>query len=61
MALVDALPEKQRLVLALHYVEGFSIAEVAQILRVPPSTVRGRLFEARRALRLELAKEEGGV
>jgi len=58
MALVDALPEKQRLAVALHYVQGMPIAEAARILRVPQSTVRGRLFEARKALRLELTQEE---
>ena len=58
MTLVDALPEKQRLAIALHYVQGMPIAEAARVLRVPQSTVRGRLFEARKALRLELTQEE---
>ncbi len=58
MELVNALPEKQRLAVTLHYVEGLPLGEVARILRVPHSTVRGRLFEARKALRLELTAEE---
>ena len=58
MTLVDALPEKQRLAVALHYVEGLPVQEVAHILRVPRSTIRGRLFEARKALRVELTQEE---
>ncbi len=57
MGLVDALPEKQRLVIALHCVEGLSVAEVSRILRVPKSTVRGRLYEARKALKLEWDEE----
>lgn len=57
LAMVDALPEKQRVATVLHYVEGLPVAEVADVLRVPQSTVRGRLFEARKALKLEL---EGG-
>ena len=61
MALVDALPEKQRLVIALHCVEGLPVAEVARILRVPHSTVRGRLYEARKALKLEWDEEVWGL
>ena len=51
MLLSDAL----RLPAMLHYVEGYSVEETAAILRVPKSTVRGRLSRARAALRLELA------
>lgn len=55
---VSALPESLRLPVVLHYVDGYSIEETAAILRVPRSTVRGRLARARRALRLELDEEE---
>lgn len=58
MALVDALPEKQRIPVVLHYVERLSIAEIASILHVPQSTVRGRLFQARKALKLEITNEQ---
>ncbi len=57
-ALVEGLPEKQRLAVVLHYIEDLPIAEVARILRVPQSTVRGRLYEARKALKLEWARTE---
>lgn len=56
---LDALPESLRLPAVLHYVEGYSVEETAAILRVPKSTVRGRLSRARTALRLELSKEGG--
>lgn len=52
-----ALPQALRLPAVLHYVDGYSVEETAAILRVPPSTVRGRLSRARRALRLELDEE----
>lgn len=52
-----ALPEALRLPVVLHYVDGYSVKETAVILCVPESTVRGRLFRARRALRLELDEE----
>lgn len=53
-AVIDALPDKQRVAVMLHYVEGLPVAEVARVLRVPQSTIRGRLFQARKALKLEL-------
>lgn len=53
-AALTALPEKLRLPTVLHYIEGYSLAEISSILHVPQSTVRGRLYQARKALRLEL-------
>lgn len=57
-AALMALPEKLRLPLVLHHVEGYAIGELAAILRLPASTVRGRLFQARKALRIELTDPE---
>lgn len=53
-----ALPERLRLPAVLHYVEGYPLAQVAAMLRVPQSTVRGRLSRARATLRLELSRGE---
>lgn len=55
---LHGLPESLRLPVVLHYVEGYSVKEIARMLRVPTSTVRGRLERGRRALRLELSEEE---
>ena len=44
------LPEKQRAVLILHSVEGFSGDEISRILAISPKTVRTRLFRARQRL-----------
>ena len=55
---LSALPEKLRTPLLLHYVEGFSLEEIAAALRVPIGTVKSRLHLARKALRLELEKED---
>lgn len=57
---LSRLPEKLRTPLLLHYMEDFSVKEVAQALGVPGSTVRNRLARARSALRAELGGEEGG-
>lgn len=49
-----ALPEKYRLAIELHYIEGFSVREIAQMLGVPGGTVMWRLSEARKLLKCEL-------
>ena len=48
------LPEKYRTVLLLHHLEGYSIDEVARILKLTPSLVKSRLHQARRLLRKNL-------
>jgi RNA polymerase sigma-70 factor, ECF subfamily len=47
---VDDLPEKVRLVLLLSAIEGHTTEEVAALLAVPVSTVKSRLFMARKQL-----------
>ena len=47
---IDALPDKLRRVVVLAAVEGHAVAEVAALLRLPPGTVKSRLFLARRRL-----------
>ena len=59
---VAQLGEADREALVLRYRDGLSYREIALRLRVPDSTVRGRIYEARRALRrrLELQDREIG-
>jgi RNA polymerase sigma-70 factor (ECF subfamily) len=52
------LSSKHRLAVTLHYVEGFSIAEVAKMLKIPQGTVKSRLSKARAELKAELEPEE---
>ncbi len=47
----------QRTLLALHHLEGRTLAEIAEILAIPVGTVKSRLFAARRALDAALAAE----
>ncbi|HET7468164.1 MAG TPA: sigma-70 family RNA polymerase sigma factor [Gemmatimonadales bacterium] len=49
------LPERQRMVVQLFDLDGFSGAEIAAMLGVSPGTVRWYLHEARQALRRMLA------
>ena len=51
------LPENQRTVLRMFYLEELTISEVAELLAVPVGTVKSRLFHARKALGRNL--EEG--
>jgi RNA polymerase sigma-70 factor (ECF subfamily) len=54
---IDALPDAYRPVFVLRAVEELSIDEIAEVLRVPPATVRTRFFRARSLLRESLASE----
>ncbi len=57
---VAALPRKHRLVLFLHYYEGYTTDEIARMLGENPSTLRSRLVQARRKLKLRLEAEGYG-
>lgn len=54
LSAILSLPEKYRLVVFLHYCEGYSTAEIAELLHCPDSTVRSRLLRARKQLKLRL-------
>lgn len=51
------LPDPQRHVVVLFYVEGYTHEEIAGLLDIAPGTSKSRLFEARRKLRRRLAAE----
>ena len=54
---LQALPEKLRLPLVLCYSEGMSYEEAADVLRIPMTTLRGRLRRGKKELRKELDAE----
>ena len=56
-AALNALPDKLRLPLVLCYSEGMSYEEAADVLRIPASTLRGRLRRGKDELRKELSAE----
>ena len=51
------LDDALRLPLVLHYLEGFTVKDIARMLRVPEGTVKRRLWTARKALRTLLSEE----
>jgi RNA polymerase sigma-70 factor, ECF subfamily len=55
---IAALPERQKTIVQLFELEGFSGAEIADMLEISAGTVRWHLHEARRALREALAPLE---
>lgn len=59
-AALDGLPDRQRTIVQLTELEGFSAAEAAEILGISSATARWHLHQARRTLRkaLETLKEE---
>ena len=53
------LPEKYRLPLLLHYMEGWPVRDVARMLNIPLGLAKSRLYQARRALRALLDGGDG--
>ena len=54
MDAVLALPEKNRVVVHLHYFEGYKTREIADILELSENTVKTRLLKSRKLLRASL-------
>lgn len=55
---VMALPEKQRIAIYLHYFEGYTCKEIANILACKESAVKMRLKKGRDLLKLSLSEED---
>ena len=54
-----SLPEKFRVVLLLHYVEGYSTGQIAPMIGRTPSAVKMRLQKGRKLLEQAYGREEG--
>lgn len=57
----DNLPENFRLVFVTRVIEGMNVEETAEILGIPPETVKTRLHRARKLVREQLDKQIGPV
>jgi len=52
---IASLSFKHRAVIVLHYLQGFSLEEIAYILNCPVGTVKSRLYHARKVLSQRLS------
>lgn len=57
---LGGLSSDHRLALVLHSLGGYRVGDIAQILQIPPGTVKSRLFHARGKLS-RLLKSVGGL
>ena len=55
------LPQKYRTVIHLHYYMGYSVEEIAKIIKSKPSTVKSQLHRARQKLKIDLKGDEVNV
>lgn len=53
------LPDEQRAMLSLHYLDGMGLAEIAAVIGVPVGTVKSRLYHARNRLKESLDLQAG--
>jgi len=53
---IDAIPQQQGIVIALHYLQQFSVKEIADLMTVPENTIKTHLFRGRNAMREFLRK-----
>ena len=58
LAAVMELPDRYKDVVYLYYYEGYSVAEIAQILKRPQSSIKVHLHKARKILKGVLGNEE---
>jgi RNA polymerase sigma factor (sigma-70 family) len=54
---IEALPEHERIVTLLFYVDGYTLKDIAAFLEIPVTTIKKRLYDARRRLKERLMKE----
>lgn len=54
---MDALPEKQRIVMQLRDIEQFEFHEISEMLEINETAIRVNLSRARKAVREELVKQ----
>jgi len=60
-SVLDDLPPNHRAVLVLHYLQDYSIPEIATIFDCPEGTVKSRLHYARKLLKAQLQRHYGGA
>ena len=54
---IDSIPQQQGVVIALHYLQQFSVKEIADMMNVPENTIKTHLFRGRSAIKSKLEKQ----
>ncbi len=57
--LIATLPEDERIIILLRYVNELSYSEISQIVEIPISSVRNKLHRAKKKLRETITREGG--
>jgi RNA polymerase sigma-70 factor (ECF subfamily) len=57
-AVLSGLPRQEQEMIVLHYLEGYSVDETAQILGLSVSRVKFRLLDARSRLRAVMGEDD---
>ena len=57
---VMSLSEKYRVVIHLYYYEGYSVREIAEIIKTSENTVKSRLSRGRKLLKTKIEQERKG-
>lgn len=57
---IDGLPLIEREVMTFHYLEGYQVKEIAEIIGEPVGTISSRMFRAKRNLRRLIEEKEAG-
>lgn len=55
---IQKLPDRIRITIVLYYVDGYSVEEIKQILKIPAGTVKSRLSKGRKLLKIKLENME---
>ena len=58
---LDKLPENDRLILKLYYLDGLSYRSISEVLKVAPNTISSYLLRARDKLKKCIKEGAGGV
>lgn len=58
---LQLLDERLRLPIVLHYVEGMSMREIADVLRLPQGTIKNRMYHGRKKLAQILSGEDVSI
>jgi RNA polymerase sigma factor (sigma-70 family) len=58
---IQALPDHERTVTSLYYINGYSQKEIAEFLEVPAKTVKSRLYSSRKRLKERMSEIVGST